>query len=97
MQDVKKVELIVDSFHIKDALDILDSVQVSGYTIIKETEGKGDRGVSCSDLDCVFSSSYIMTVCTNEKQLNALVEKVTPLLKRVGGICIVNDAQWVAH
>lgn len=97
MQDVKKVELIVDSLHLQDALDILDSVQVSGYTIIKDTEGKGDRGLSCSDLDCVFSGSYILTVCTDEKQLNSLVEKVTPLLKKVGGICIINDAKWVAH
>jgi hypothetical protein len=70
---------------------------VSGYTVIEDTSGKGDRGVSCSDLDCVFSSRYILTVCTDEQQLNMLLEKLTPLLKKVGGICLVSEAHWISH
>lgn len=97
MQAVKKVEIIIDNYHVKDVLDILDMIQVSGYTVIKETEGKGDRGLSCSDLDCIFSSSYIFTVCTNERQLNNLIEKTKPLLTKVGGVCLVTDAQWLSH
>jgi nitrogen regulatory protein PII len=97
MQDVKKVEIIIDTYHVEDVIKILDAIQVSGYTVIKDTSGKGDRGLSCTDLDCNFSSSYIITVCTNENQLNSLTEKITPLLKKVGGICIVTDAKWVLH
>ncbi|CAD5922211.1 P-II family nitrogen regulator [Planktothrix agardhii] len=97
MQDIKKVEIIIDTFHIQDALDILDQIKVSGYTLIKDTSGKGDRGVSCSDLECDFSSSYIMTICTNEKQLNTLIELIKPLLKKVGGVCLFSDAKWVIH
>ena len=97
MQDIRKVEIIIDTFHVQDALDILDQVKVSGYTVIKDTSGKGDRGIYCSDLDCNFTSSYIMTVCINEKQLNVLVELITPLLKKVGGMCLVGDAKWVIH
>lgn len=76
---------------------ILDEVQVSGYTVIEETAGKGDRGISCSDFGCVFSGSYVMTVCTNEQQLNNLVERINPILKKVGGVCLVTDAKWVRH
>jgi nitrogen regulatory protein PII len=97
MQEVKKVEIVTDTFHIEDTLQILESVNVSGYTIIKDTSGKGDRGLSCSDIDCLFSSSYILTVCTNERQLNNLVEKITPLLQKVGGVCLVTDAKWINH
>lgn len=97
MQDVKKVEIIINSLHLEKALRILDSVKVSGYTVIENTSGKGDCGFSCSDLDCDFSSRYIMTVCTNEQQLNTLLEKFTPLLKKVGGICLVIDAKWISH
>ncbi|VXD20256.1 Nitrogen regulatory protein P-II [Planktothrix serta PCC 8927] len=98
MQDVKKIEIIIDTFHIQDVLNILDQIKVSGYTVIKDTSGKGDRGISCSDyLDCDFTGSYIMTVCTNEKQLNTLIELIKPLLKKVGGICLFSDAKWVIH
>ncbi|NJK49430.1 transcriptional regulator [Candidatus Gracilibacteria bacterium] len=97
MQDVKKVEIIINSLYLEKALAILDNIKVSGYTIIEDTSGKGDRGVSCSALDCDFSSHYIMTVCTNEQQLNTLLEQFTPLLKKVGGICFVIDAKWISH
>lgn len=97
MQEVKKIEIIIDTSWIEDTIKILDSVSVSGYTIIKDTSGKGDRGLSCPDIGCSFSNSYIMTVCTNEKQLNNLVQKITPLLKKLGGVCLVTEAKWVNH
>jgi nitrogen regulatory protein PII len=97
MQTVKKVEIVINSLHTESALKILESLKVSGYTVIEDTSGKGDRGVSCSDLDCVFSSRYILTVCTDEQQLNMLLEKLTPLLKKVGGICLVSEAHWISH
>jgi nitrogen regulatory protein PII len=97
METVKKVEIVINSLHTESALKILDSLKVSGYTVIEDTSGKGDRGVSCSDLDCVFSSRYILTVCTNEQQLEMLLEKLTPLLKKVGGICLVSEAHWISH
>lgn len=50
-----------------------------------------------SDLSRAFSNTYILTVCTNEKQLDFLVEEVTPVLKKVGGICLVTDATWINH
>lgn len=97
MQDIRKVEIIIDTFHIQDALNILEQIKVSGYTVIQDTSGKGDRGISCSDLECDFTSSYIMTVCTNEKQLDTLIELIKPLLKKVGGICLFSEAKWVIH
>jgi nitrogen regulatory protein PII len=97
MQEVKKIEIIIDTSWIEDTIKILDSLSVSGYTIIEETSGKGDRGLSCPDIGCAFSNSYIMTVCTNEQQLNSLVQKITPLLKKLGGVCLVTEAKWVNH
>lgn len=97
MQAVKKVEIIIGDLEVESVLDILSQVKVSGYTVIKNTSGKGDRGVANDDLGTVFSNSYIMTVCTNEKQLEQLVDTVTPLLRKIGGICLVTEASWVLH
>ncbi len=97
MQAVKKVEIIISTLEVKEVLDLLNAAGVSGYTVMKNTSGKGDRGVSNDDLAEILSNSYIMTVCTNEKQLSEVVDSVTPLLKRVGGLCLVNDALWIHH
>lgn len=97
MQLVKKVEIIIGDLEVDSVLDILNQVKVSGYTVMKNTSGKGDRGVSNDDLGIVFSNSYIMTVCTNEKQLEELVNTVTPLLRKIGGICLVTEASWALH
>jgi nitrogen regulatory protein PII len=96
-EKVKRVEIIVSHSHLESALRVLDAVQVSGYTIIEDTAGKGDRGLSCTDLSCVFSGSYVMTVCTNDEQLTHLVEKINPILKKVGGVCLISEANWVKH
>jgi nitrogen regulatory protein PII len=97
MQSVHKVEIIISSLKLERVLKILEKIDVSGYTVIDNTIGKGDRGVADSDLDKAFSNAYILTVCTNEKQLNFLTEEITPLLKKVGGICLVTEAAWINH
>jgi nitrogen regulatory protein PII len=97
MQEVKKVEIIVSSLEVDEVLHILDTIRVSGYTVIKDASGKGERGFSYNDLGREFSNTYIMTVCTNQKQLLYLVEELLPLLKRIGGVCLVTDSQWLLH
>ena len=97
MQAVKKVEIIIGSFEVNQVLEKLDQAKVIVYTVIKNTSGKGDRGFSEDDFGEVFSNTYIMTVCTNEKQLEQILSSVTPLLKRLGGVCLVNDATWIHY
>lgn len=97
MQAVKKVEIIIGDLEVDSVLEILNQVNVSGYTVMKNTSGKGDRGISNDDLGTLFSNSYIMTVCTNEKQLEQLVTTVTPLLRKIGGICLVTESSWASH
>ncbi len=97
MQQVKKIEIIISILEINEVLDLLDKIGVSGYTVIKNASGKGDRGISDAEIDRIFSNTYVMTVCTNEKQLDYLIAEITPLLKKVGGVCLVTDTNWVSH
>lgn len=97
MQNVQKVEIIVDTSCLNETLEILDKVQVSGYTIFDHTTGKGDRGETSDEFNYGFRSNYILTVCTNQKQLDALAESLTPLLKKAGGLSLITDALWIKH
>ena len=97
MKSSHKIEIIISTLELKEVINILDTLQFSGYTVIKNVSGKGDRGFSDNDLGRVLSNSYVMTVSTNEKRLNFLLEEMTPLLKKVGGILLVTEVTLIEH
>jgi nitrogen regulatory protein PII len=97
MEAMKKLEIVVDSIELRRVTKALDGLGVSGYTIIREVEGKGGRGVQSGDeLSDVFRNSYVMTVCEPER-VDAIVATIRPMLKKRGGLCVVSDCAWVKH
>ena len=97
MQPVKRIEIIMDFPELAKIVKILNSLGISGYTVIRDVTGSGDRGLRQGDeLTDVFKNSYVMTACPEEK-MQEIVEAIRPLLKRFGGICLVSDAEWVIH
>jgi nitrogen regulatory protein PII len=97
MEAAKKIEIICDSVEIKNVIEILESHGVTGYTIIPDVVGKGERGLRRGDdLSDVFKNSMIITVC-KAPQIQELVEAIRPVLKRFGGVCLVSDTNYVIH
>lgn len=94
---VKRIEIITEAREMREVAAVLDALGVSGYTIIRDVEGKGGRGVQSGDeLTDVFKNSYLLTTCAPER-VEEVVEAIRPLLKRWGGVCLVSDARWVVH
>jgi len=97
MQNVKKIEIVTDAVEMREVCRVLEAHGVTGYTIVPDATGKGERGVqSGDDLSDVFKNSFLFTICEPEK-VPELVEAIRPLLKKRGGVCIVSDAQYVIH
>jgi len=97
MESVKRVEVVVDSVEVRRVTEALESVGVSGYTVIPTVSGHGERGFRDGDgVSGVFENSYVLTTCPPE-QLQRVIEAIRPLLQETGGICLVSDAQWVRH
>lgn len=97
MRPIKRVEIIIDSPEVDDIIEVIESAQVTGYTIIRDVVGRGDRGLQVGyALSGAFSNSYILIACEPEAATR-LVELVRPILTRRGGVCLVSDAQWVKH
>jgi nitrogen regulatory protein PII len=92
MQAVKRIELVVPSVALEEVLEQLEHLQVEGYTVIKQVEGKGDRGLMDGDgLHNAFSNSLVIIACKPE----ALEKFIAPLKRIVvenGGLCLVSDA-----
>ena len=97
MMPVKKIEIIIDALELPAVLKLIDAAGVSGYTVIRDATGKGERGTRAGDeLSGTFINSYVMTACPPE-QVKHVVEALRPILKRYGGVCLVSDAQWLIH
>jgi nitrogen regulatory protein PII len=97
MQPVKRIEIIMDFPELGKIVKVLNDLGVSGYTVIRNVTGSGDRGLRPGDeLTDVFTNSYVMTACPAE-DMQKIVEAIRPLLKRFGGICLVSDAHSVIH
>jgi nitrogen regulatory protein PII len=97
MKPVKRVEMVVDALEVPHLLERLSHIDINAYTVIRDAHGKGERGTRGGDVfSGTFDNSYIVIACT-EEQSRQLVETVRPILKRLGGICLVSDAMWVLH
>jgi nitrogen regulatory protein PII len=94
LQSVKKVEIIVNCLEVTAILKILKKHMIVNYTVIDNVSGSGEHGYSGDDL---ITNSYIMIICTELAMPEKLSIEMKPLLKKMGGIFIVTDAQWIAH
>lgn len=94
LESVKKVEIIVTDLEVPSVLKILKKNGIERYTVINNVSGCGEHGCYGDDL---ITNSYIMIICPDLKMSEQLSNAMQPLLKKLGGIFIVTDAQWIAH
>ena len=97
MNPVKRIEIIIDSLQLKELLTQLEAIGVSGYTVIRDVTGTGDRGERSGDqLTDALKNGYVLIACP-ESQLQQITDALGPMLKEYGGICLVSDAEWLEH
>ena len=98
MKLLKKIEIITDSIELRRTLRTLEeTMDISGYTVIKDTLGMGEIGARLDDeLTDVIKNSYVMFVC-QEEQAEEILKNMQPLLDRFGGVCLMSDVQGVIY
>ena len=95
MKKKKKIEIIIESIYLNRLIELFDRKEITGYTIIRDVEGKGITGIKSADeITDVFSNNYVFTVCDEDKLMN-IVEDIRRFIKKYGGRCIVSDVSWV--
>lgn len=94
LQPIKKIEIIVSYLEVPAVLKILKKNLVKRYTVINNVSGSGEHGYSGDDL---ITNSYIMIICTELELAERLSIAMQPLLKKLGGIFIITDGQWIEH
>ena len=97
MKNMKKIEIIIESIYLNRLIELFDRKEITGYTIIRDVEGKGITGIKSADeITDVFSNNYVFTVCDEDKLMN-IVEDIRRFIKKYGGRCIVSDVSWVLY
>ncbi len=97
LQPMKRLEIVVDSLHLNRVIERLLDAEVSGYTVLPNASGFGQRGDQrADDVSGVSSNTYVLVAVT-EEQADAILAKMRPLLKSYGGICLVSDCLWLDH
>lgn len=93
---VKRIEMVLQQDIVGEIAEKLDALGVSGYTMIEDVRGRGERGLRSGIGLGVFQYHFMLIVC-EEPQVAAITDMARPYLKRYGGMCLVTDAQWVIH
>ena len=97
MEAVKRLEIIADSVELPHLVEIVERAGASGYTIIRDVQGKGERGLRSNDtVTDVFKNIYLLVACPPDVA-DRIVQQVRPVLKHYGGVCLITDAQYILH
>lgn len=92
MQKIKKIEFIIHKPHLTKFIDLLEELNISGYTIVENVIGKGTKGnMMWDEITDSFKNSYVFILCEEDK-VNNITEKTLPFLKKYGGICFISDS-----
>jgi nitrogen regulatory protein PII len=96
MQSVKRIEIIASSVELNKLLAGLEKAGIPGYTVIHNVTGKSDRGTISEDFAFNnLDNVYIIAFCDPD-QIDTVIEKLNPILNKLGGACFVSDAMQVA-
>lgn len=89
----KKIEIIIEMVKTPKIIRLVDALGLSGYSIIHNVEGRGAHGIcDAQEVTDVLSNDYVLIICTNE-EAHLLIQQVSPILKKFGGICCISDVQ----
>ena len=93
---LKKIEIIVHGDKEAFVRDLLNDTGVSGYTIHRDVEGRGEHGMHEGRLLYNDRDGLIMFFAVaNTPVIEAIMDGLTPLLERSSGVMFITDTQVV--
>lgn len=97
MQKVKRFEIITPAAALKEIMRSFREKNITGYSVIPDVTGSGDRGWQSGDELSDISKNILIITTTEPGHEHELEETLRPILKRYGGVCMVSDALWLKH
>jgi|688.fasta_scaffold1879612_2 hypothetical protein len=93
MFDAKRIEIVIPEYCLPDLLECVERHGVDGYTLFRGLSGRGGRGLQSGDGISASSSNALVLLACDPALERALLESLSPLLERHGGLCLVLPAK----
>jgi PII-like signaling protein len=92
----KRIEILVERRLVDRVLAVIEQEpRIHGYTVLPCLEGLGSSGPRQPDpLTDLLSEAMVLAICA-EEPARALLERLVPLLKEIGGIAWLSDVEVV--
>lgn len=97
MTPMKRLEIVVDTLHLNRLLTKLRQAGATGYTVLPNASGFGDRGDQRADDPSGVSTNACVMLAVPMENAPQVIEAARLALRKYGGVCIVSDCQWLDH
>jgi len=96
LHSLKKIEIIVHGDKEAFVRDLLDDAGVSGYTIHRDVEGRGEHGMHEGRLLFNDRDGLIMFFAVADTPvIETIMDGLTPLLEKSSGVMFITDTRVV--
>lgn len=89
----KRLEMIVELPHLPRFVELLDSSNVRGYTILPSVSGKGSRGAWIPTRLTDAVDKVMVVAVLDESTAAAVLKKLAPLFDELPGVAFVSDVE----
>ncbi len=89
---MKEVKIIVEGEHLSYVTDLLDSIGISGYTIVPNISGKGHHGLHVSNpMTNEMEGLVMLLTVTPEDKIDPILAGLNPIFEKYTGLILVSD------
>lgn len=92
---MKRFEIVIGIEQLDQLMELLERSEVRGYTAIKNAGGYGSRGARNPDDVLMTDENVVIILVCKEDQAQRVLNELRPVMKELGGMCLISDCQWV--
>jgi nitrogen regulatory protein PII len=88
---MKRFEIVIGIEHLNQLIKLLEEIEVSGYTTIKNASGLGSQGVRNPDDVFIADENAVIILACKEDQAQKVLNALQPAMKGFGGMCLISN------
>lgn len=88
---MKKLEIIIGTYELNKVIDILESEDANGYTIVSDVTGRGKHGKRVKDEITDVDRKSLIICVDDEEKIETIVKRIKKIKNRYALKAFVSD------
>lgn len=97
MRPMKRMDIVIDALAVPRLLEALEAAGIRSWTRVPSVAGRGDRGDRESGDPAGAFENDLLLVIIDAQLVSTVSDRIRPLLRTYGGMCVVSDCEWLVH